>query len=295
MKKNRGTVLTKMIAVMVLMMAVLTACSGVNANTDKKALLVVSFGTSFIENRKVSIDATDEALHEAFADYDLYTAFTSEIIIDIYKNRDGVHYDTVSEAIERIYKAGYGHVLVVPTLVINGDEYDEMMEALEPFEERIESLVVSKPLLTDITDYERVAKALNSELPELDEKTAVVLMGHGTHHHANSAYPALDYTFKHMGNDNVYVGTVEGAPPFDEVAEDLEEGGYEKVFMMPLMIVAGDHAHNDMAGDEEDSWKLMFKAKGYDVDYALKGLGELPAIRDLFIEHAREALEEETF
>lgn len=294
---RKGIKRMKRLLLVLLIMAslVLTGCSGINSNTDKKALLVVSFGSSFVENRKASIDATDEALHEAFADYDLYTAFTSEIIIDIYKERDDKHYDTVEEAIERIYKAGYGHVLVVPTLVINGDEYDRMIEAIEPFEDKIESLVISDPLLTKTTDYNRVADALVSELPDLGDDSAVVLMGHGTHHHANSAYPALDYTFKHMGHDNIYVGTVEGAPPFDEVAEDIKMGGYEKVFMLPLMIVAGDHAHNDMAGDEGDSWKLMFKSLGYEVDYELKGLGELPAIRDLFIEHAKEALEEESY
>ncbi len=286
-----------MIVLVVIVMVTIqfTACSGVNSNTDKKALLVVSFGSSFIENREASIDVTDQTIHEAFPEYDLYTAFTSEIIIDVYKDRDGVIYDTVSEAIEKIYKGKYGHVLVVPTLVINGEEYDQMMDAIEPFEDKIDSIVVSNPLLTEIGDYDRVAEALIAELPEVDENTAVVLMGHGTHHHANSAYPTLDYTFKHMGREDVYIGTVEGAPPFDQVAKDIEDKGYDKVFMMPLMIVAGDHAHNDMAGDEEDSWKLMFKAKGYDVDYAMKGLGELPAIREMFVEHAIEALEEEAF
>lgn len=284
----------KVLLIITIVLAVgLTSCSNVNSNTDKKALLIVSFGTSFIENRQVSIDATEKAIEEAFPEYDSYTAFTSQIIIDIYKNRDNIEYLNVEEAIEEIYKDKYGEVLVVPTLVINGDEYDQMMDELSDFEDKFETFTVSNPLLTQVSDYERVADALIEELPELDDETAVVLMGHGTHHHANSAYPALDYVFKHMGQDNIYVGTVEGSPEFDEVVKDIDNKGYKKVLLLPLMIVAGDHAHNDMAGDEEDSWKIMFKSLGYDVDYILKGMGELPAIQKLFIEHAQEALLEE--
>lgn len=270
-----------------------TACGGSNTNTSKKALLIVSFGSSFIENRKASIDATEEALAEAFPEYEKFTAFTSEIIIDVYKNRDGIHYDNVAMAMDKVKKGGYGEVLVVPTHVINGAEYDEMMAAIEPYEATISTIIVSNPLLTHVSDYDRVAEAIASELPESDEKTAVVLMGHGTHHHANSAYATLDYIFKHKVDEDIYVGTVEGMPEFDDVASDLEGKGYEKVLLMPLMIVAGDHAHNDMAGDEEDSWKVMFKSLGYDVDYIMQGMGELPAIQRMFIEHANEAIAEQ--
>lgn len=274
-----------------LIIGTLTGC-GTNTNTDKKALLVVSFGSSFIDNRAASIDATEAALVEAFPDYDKFTAFTSQIIIDIYRDRDQVEYYNVTEAMALIKKEGYGEVLVVPTHVINGEEYDQMCEAIEPFEDEFASIIMSKPLLTQVSDYERVAQAIASELPEVDEQTAVVLMGHGTHHHANSAYPSLDYVFKHNVNEHIYVGTVEGSPDFNNVAEDLENKGYEKVLLMPLMVVAGDHAHNDMAGDEEDSWKIMFKSLGYDVDILMKGMGELPAIQKLYVEHANEAIAE---
>lgn len=272
---------------------ILTACSGVNTNKDKKAILIVSFGTSFIESRKVSIDATELAIEKAFPEYDAFTAFTSQIIIDVYKNRDQVAYDNVDQAIEKIYKEKYGEVLVVPTHVINGDEYDQIIEALSPFEDKFERFNVSKPLLSSITDYNRVAEALIKELPKVDDQTAIVLMGHGTHHDANSAYPALDYVMKHRGYKHIYVGTVEGFPEFDDVAADIKKEGYTNILLFPFMIVAGDHAHNDMAGDEEDSWKVMFKSQGYDVDYILKGMGELPAIQELFIEHAHEALLDE--
>lgn len=278
-----------MVTVLILAMA---GC-GANTNTDKKALLIVSFGSSFVDNRKASIDATEAAIAAAFPAYDKYTAFTSQIIIDIYADRDGIDYDHVEEAMEKIKKAGYGEVLVVPTHVINGEEYDEMMAAIEPYEDQITNLIVSQPLLTQASDYERVAHAIASELPETEDTTAIVLMGHGTHHHANSAYGTLDYVFKHKVDEHIYVGTVEGMPAFDDVLADLENKGYEKVLLLPLMIVAGDHAHNDMAGDEEDSWKVMLKGMGYDVTYIMQGLGELPAIQDLFIEHAKEALAEQ--
>jgi len=268
----------------------LTGCNASNSNTDKKALLIVSFGSSFIENRKAAIDATEDAIAEAFPQYDKFTAFTSDIIIDIYKDRDNIHYNHVTEAMEKIKKAGYGEVLVVPTHVINGEEYDQMMEAIDIYKDQFANIIVSTPLLTHASDYERVAEAISSELPETDETTAVVFMGHGTNHHANSAYGTLDYIFKHNVNDNYYVGTVEGIPEFDQVAKDLEGKGYEKVILMPLMIVAGDHAHNDMAGDEEDSWKVMFKSMGYDVETIMHGMGELPAIQELFIQHARDAI-----
>jgi sirohydrochlorin cobaltochelatase len=168
-----------------------------------------------------------------------------------------------------------------------------MKEAIEPYEDKFEKMIVSKALLTDFSDYDRVVEAIVKELPQTDSKTAVVLMGHGTSHFANSAYPALDYVFKHDGYQDIFVGTVEGAPTFDQLCEDLKSNHYEKILMMPLMMVAGDHAHNDMAGDTGDSWKLMLKAQGYEVDYILKGMGELPAIRELFIEHAKEAIAEE--
>lgn len=279
-----------MAALLVLALAGCQTGEKVNDNTDKKALLVVSFGSSFIENRAASIDATETVLAEAFAGYDPFRAFTSEIIIDIYRDRDGVEIKNVAEQIEEIYKAGYGEVLVVPTHVINGIEYDEMIEALGPFTEKFAEFRVSKPLLSSTADYGRVIDAVMAEIPETDDKTAVVFMGHGTHHDANSAYAALDYHFKHMDYSHVFVGTVEGSPEFDAVAADVEAGGYEKVILMPLMIVAGDHAHNDMAGDKEDSWKVMFKSMGYDVEIILKGMGELESVQNMFVQHAKEAL-----
>lgn len=290
MKKLRKVILAVILVVTLLLSM---GCQSKNSNLDKKALLVVSFGSSFIENREASIDATEEAIANAFPEYDKYSAFTSQIIIDVYKERDNIEYDNVEQAIEKIYKEKYGEVLVVPTHVINGEEYDQMNEALQPFEDKFEKMTVSSPLLTHSSDYDLVADAVIAELPEIDDKTAVVLMGHGTHHDANSAYPMLDYVFKHRGYDNIYIGTVEGTPEFETVVNDLDGKGYKKILLMPLMVVAGDHAHNDMAGDDEDSWKIMFKSLGYDVDYVLKGMGEFESIRQLFVAHATEALLDE--
>lgn len=282
-----------LIVLLILTLLLTIGCQSKNTNTDKKALLVVSFGSSFIENRQASIDASEAFIANAFADYDKYSAFTSQIIIDVYKDRDNIDYLNVEQAIEEIYKGKYGQVLVVPTHVINGEEYDQMIEAIRPFEDKFETLTISSPLLTHSSDYDKVADAVLNELPDFDDKTAVVLMGHGTPHPANSAYSMLDYVFKHKGYENVYIGTVEGTPEFEDVVNDLEGKGYEKVLLMPLMVVAGDHAHNDMAGDDEDSWKIMFKSLGYDVETILHGMGELDSIQELFVEHAKEALQDE--
>ena len=270
----------------------LAGCSGQNSNAEKKALLVVSFGSSFVENREAAIDATEATVAAAFPEYDFFRAFTSQIIIDIYADRDGVEIDNVAQAIERIYDEGYGEVLVVPTLVINGEEDEEMDEALEPFEDKFAKFTVSSPLLTSVDDYAALVHAMGKELPAAAEGEAIVLMGHGTHHDGNSAYGTLDYVFKDEGYENVFVGTVEGFPEFDTILKKLKAGGYTKVTLMPAMVVAGDHAHNDMAGDEEDSWKQMLKAEGFDVDYIMMGLGEMDAIQGQFVAHAQAALAE---
>lgn len=268
-------------------------CQKVNSNSSKKALLIVSFGTSFVENRIAGIDSTEKVIEEAFPEYDRFSAFTSQIIIDVYRDRDNVKFLNVSEAIEKIYREGYGEVLVVPTLIINGDEYDEMMEALDPFKDKFSKLTISRALLTSVDDYENVVNSMVVDLPVNQRDTAVILLGHGTHHHANSAYPAMDYVLKHMGYKDIYVGTVEGSPMYDAVSKDLKNKGYKKVFLMPLMLVAGDHTYNDMAGDEVDSWKVMLKTEGYEVDYKIKGMGEFQAIREMFVDHANIALQEE--
>lgn len=278
--------------VCVLLVFIVFGCSNVNLNKSKKALLVVSFGSTFIQSRKDSIDVLEEKISKKFPGYDLFTAYTSQMIIDVYSSRDNIDILNVDMAIEKIYKAGYGDLLIVPTHVINGEEYDQMINSINPFMDKISQIVISKPLLSHVDDYKEVAKAIVKEIGEVSDDTAIVLMGHGTHHDSNSAYPALDYVFKHMGLNNVYVGTVEGFPSFDDVNKDLKDKNYKNVLILPLMIVAGDHAHNDMAGDDADSWKNLFKTEGYNVEYRLQGIGELESIQEIFLNHVDEALME---
>ena len=186
MKKKISTLLVLVLVVCTLFAT--TGCSKVNDDTDKKALLVVSFGSSFIENREAAIDATEKVIADAFSDYDMYRAFTSQTIIDIYAERDDVQIDNVEQAMQKIYDEGYGEVLVVPTLIINGEEKSEMDAQLEPFMDKFEKITVSTPLLEKYEDYVALVEALSKEIPETSSEHAVVLMGHGTPHLGNSAY-----------------------------------------------------------------------------------------------------------
>ena len=265
----------------------------INNNADKKALLVVSFGTSYSDTREKTIDASEKKLAEAFPEFDQKRAFTSQTIIDILKDRDGIEINNVTQAMDELFAEGYGEVLVQPLHVINGAEFHDLITELAPYQDKFAKLVVGEPLLSSSDDYKAMVAAVETVMPELGENEAVVFMGHGTHHPANSAYAALDYVFKAEGLPNAYVGTVEGYPSLEDVMYWLEVDGIEKITLMPLMVVAGDHAQNDMAGDEDESWKVILKSAGYEVDTLLIGLGELEGIQQMYIEHAQAALEGE--
>ncbi|SHJ62754.1 sirohydrochlorin cobaltochelatase [Paramaledivibacter caminithermalis] len=266
----------------------------VEKDPNKKAILVVSFGTSYADTRKVTIEACEEKIAKAFPEYDVRRAFTSQIIIDKLKKRDNIIVDNPTEAFTKLRNEGFSKVYVQPLHVINGAEYDDLVNEARVFEEEFDKLVLGRPLLTSIDDYRKVVAALSEEMPERADNEAVVFMGHGTHHDANAAYACLDYVFEDEDEKNVFVGTVEGFPELDTVIKKLEKNNIEKVTLMPLMLVAGDHAQNDMAGDEEDSWKMILKGKGYEVDTILRGLGEFSKIQDLYIEHLKTAIEGET-
>ena len=262
---------------------------------NKKAVLVVSFGTSYNDSREKTIGAVEKKVAEAFPDYDQKRAFTSQIIIDKVAKRDGEKIDNVTEAMQKLVDEGYGTVVVQPTHVMNGEEYDEMRELIAPFEKNFVSIKYGQPLLTSSDDYATVIEAIAKETPQLQDKTcAVVFMGHGTEHFANATYSALDYRFKALGYNNAFVGTVEGYPDLDKIKADLANFKPKKVVLIPLMIVAGDHANNDMAGDEEDSWKTQLKKEGYEVECVIKGLGEYSGIQDAFVEHCKEAMTEDS-
>lgn len=257
----------------------------------QKAILVVSFGTSFNSTREVTIDAIENEISAAFPDYAIYRAWTSKMIIAKVAKRDNVHIDNVKEAFIRMASDGIRQVIVQPTHVINGYENDRMKEDALSFQDQFDSIAFGDPLLTSEDDNESVVRIIADEFKDLGDADALVLMGHGADHYANSIYAAMDYLFKDRGHKNIFLGTVEAYPMLDSLVRLVSEYSPEKVVLSPFMIVAGDHANNDMAGDGEDSWASHFKKAGYHVECVLKGLGEYPGIRKMFVQHAQAAME----
>lgn len=253
----------------------------------KKAILAVSFGTSHNDTRKITIDAIEKDMQDAFPAYSLYRAWTSKMIIKKVNSRDGVHIYTVKEAMEQMLQDDITDVLIQPTHVINGIENDLMKEDALAFQEQFHSISFGDPLLTSEQDNLAVIDAITSEFKDLTKDEVLVLMGHGTTHYANAIYAALDYTFKDKGYQNIFLGTVEAYPTMESLLKMVHAYQPKKVVLAPFMIVAGDHAKNDMASNEPDSWYSQFKAEGYNVEPVLKGLGEYPGIRKLFIEHLK--------
>ena len=255
-------------------------------------LLVVSFGTSYNDSRRLTIGAIEGALEEAFPDYAVRRSFTSQIIIDHVKDRDGVTIDNVGQALDRAVANGVKTLVVQPTHLMNGLEYTDLVNELAQYSDAFEKVAVGQPLLTSDEDFQAVMTAITEATKEYDDgKTAICFMGHGTEAASNEVYAKMQTTLTEAGYDNYYVGTVEATPTLDDVLAAVQKGEYERVVLMPLMIVAGDHANNDMAGEEEDSWKSAFEKAGYQVECVLKGLGELEAIQQIFVEHAQAAMD----
>ena len=254
------------------------------------ALLAVSFGTSHRDTLEKTIAAIEGALAAAFPERTLRRAFTSGMILRKLA-REGTQIDDVPAALEKLAAEGYTDVLVQPTHIMNGDEYDKMMALAAPYEERFEKLAFGRPLLTETGDYLDAAQALLADLPPQTAGKAILYMGHGTEHFANSCYALLEYVFRDLGRKDMVIGTVEGYPGFGEAVRRIQELGADQVELRPLMIVAGDHAKNDLAGEEEDSWKSLLEREGYAVTCVLQGLGEFPSVQALFVKHAKEAEE----
>ncbi len=258
----------------------------------KKELLVVSFGTSFNDNRVLTIKAIEDDLDKAFPDYDVRRGFTADIIIEHVYRRDGELIDNVKEALERAKKNGVEELLVQPTHLMNGWEYGDLVKALEKYEGSFQSIKIGAPLLTSDDDFAKVADAMVAATQDLakDGKTAVCWMGHGTEAASNGIYAKMQTVLTDKGHKNHFIGTVEASPTAQELVELVKKAGYTKVVLRPMMIVAGDHANNDMA-DEKDpqSWYSVFSAAGLEVQCEVKGLGELQAIRDLLAAHAKDA------
>ena len=255
----------------------------------KKAILVVSFGTSYKETREKTIGAIEERIQKEFPRYKVYRAFTSKIILRKLE-KEGLKIMNVEEALNQIKQDGIEELIVQPTHMINGIENDMMLALIEKRKGDFISVAVGNPLLHDPKDYKVLADAIGKENP-VEKDEMLILMGHGSSHYSNSAYPALEYVFKDLGYHNTLIGTVEGYPAFEDVKRKMEWEKKQKAVLLPLMIVAGDHAANDMAG-EEDSWKTQLEEAGYQVKCRLQGLGEMEEIQQIFVGHIKEALEE---
>ncbi|MBO5638433.1 MAG: sirohydrochlorin cobaltochelatase [Oscillospiraceae bacterium] len=257
----------------------------------EKELLVVSFGTSFNDSRRLTIGGIERALQKAFPDWSVRRAFTSQIIIDHVKSRDGEVIDNVSEALDRAVENGVKTLVVQPTHLMHGYEYTDLVNELAEYADAFESITVGEPLVNSAEDFSMTAAVLaDVTAPYNDGKTAIVYMGHGTEAESNEIYAKMQQLMKDAGYENYFIGTVEAEPSLEDVLALVQAGSYERVVLRPMMIVAGDHANNDMAGEEEDSWKSVFKAAGYEVECVLQGLGQSSVVQQMFVQHCAEAM-----
>ena len=275
-------------------------------------LLVVSFGTSFNDSRVKDIKGIEDALQAAYPDWSVRRAFTAQIIINHVQARDGEKIDNMQQAMDRAVANGVKNLVVQPTHLMHGAEYDEMCEVLEKYKDKIETIVVAEPMLGEVgsdatvinADKEAVAKAVVAAALEeagyestekaAEDSTAFVFMGHGTAHVAKVTYSQMQTQMQNLGYENVFIGTVEGEPEetaCENVIEAVKAAGYTKVVLRPLMVVAGDHANNDMAGSDDDSWKTMFEAAGLDVTCQISGLGRIEAVEQLYVAHTQAAMD----
>lgn len=253
-------------------------------------LLAASFGTSYQDTRCRTIGAIEEDLEQAFPEYSVRRGFTSRMIINRVKTRDQIAIDSLEEALRRAADNGVKRLIVQPTHMMDGFEYTALADKVAEYSRFFEAAAVGKPLLSSEGDFQAVVQALIEETEEYDDKeTAFCFMGHGTEAQANHVYRKLQEMFLAAGHENYFIGTVEAEPALEEVLAQVKKGSYKRAVLQPLMIVAGDHANNDMAGDEEGSWKRAFEEAGYEVSCILRGLGELEKIRRIFIKHAKEA------
>lgn len=258
-----------------------------------KELLVVSFGTSFNDNRRATIGAVEDALEKAFPEWSVRRAFTSQIIIDHVKSRDGEVIDNVTEALERAVANGVRELVVQPTHLMDGYEYNDLLDEVLRYADSFEKIKIGRPLLLTDDDFDAVADAIVAATSQYDDgETAVVFMGHGTEAESNGVYEKMQGVLDAKGMEHYFIGTVEAYPDLEQVLAAVKQGSYKRVVLRPLMVVAGDHANNDMAGDDKDSWKSVFEAEGYQVECVLEGLGSLEAIRQMYVSHAQDSINE---
>ncbi|UAL07072.1 MAG: sirohydrochlorin cobaltochelatase [Candidatus Methanogranum gryphiswaldense] len=264
-----------------------------------KAILVVSFGTSYNENRKKTIGSIESSITKKYPDWEIRRAFTSKMIIEKLAKRDNEKIDYITNAMERLISDKVKTVIIQPTHIMNGMEYDDIVRAVSGYVRAFDTVLIGKPLLTTERDYDNTVKAIEStHIKEAKniagDRAAIILMGHGTEHYANATYSQLHLKLQIAGHTNIYVTTVEGFPTFDDTILLIEGKGYRNVVLFPFMLVAGDHANNDMAGDDENSLKSLLEKKGYDVHCVVKGLGEYKEFIDLFMVHIDDMVEKST-
>ena len=260
-------------------------------DNTKKAILLVSFGTTHADTRQKTIGALRDEMEKAFPDWTVREAFTSKIVIRILKSRDGILVDSPTEGLRRLAKEGYSQVVVQPTLLTAGVEFDLLKEVVWEYRQCFDSLSLGWPLFETEKDYQDVIDILKESYRiEENGQNAYVFMGHGSKHPADAVYSSLDYRMKHVGLENAFIATVEGYPGLDLIRQELKDRQPEKVFLIPLLIVAGDHAKNDMASDEPDSWKTILSKDGLLTEAIVKGLGEVEGIRKIFVRHACNAM-----
>lgn len=270
------------------------------AQQGKKAILVVSFGTTFAETRKLTTEAVENKIRAAFPDYEVRHAFTSRIIIKKLADEEGLKVDTEKQALDKLKAEGYTEVIVQPLHMEAGDEYSKLMRTVDNYvrTKAFDKLSVGRPVLyytgqegEKPDDYLIAIKALQNQFPKLGKHDAIALMGHGGVNPSNTAYAALQLKLQDAGLNNVFVFTVEGYPTIENLISELKANKIKKVTLMPLMLVAGDHANNDMAGDDKESFKSQLIAAGFQVDTYLHGLGENDGIQDIYVQHVKDAID----
>ena len=256
-------------------------------------ILVVSFGTSYNDSRRLTIGGIEGAIAEAFPDWSVRRGFTAQIIIDHVERRDGIHIDNVKEAMERAASNGVKKLVVQPTHLMAGIEYEELEETLAGYADSFEQVALGANLLDTDEDFERVAEIITDAMKDYDDgETAIVYMGHGTEAESNAVYAKMQKLLADEGYENFYIGTVEAEPSLDDVIDAIADKGYTKVVLRPLMVVAGDHANNDMAAeDDPESWYSILTDYGYEVTCVLEGLGQIPEIQEMYVEKAQDAVD----